>query len=69
MDTALTPQELAAVLDALHAGGGTRFQAALEALGERLDERRWDQLARALDVTQHAEPRCTGENAAAAMAA
>jgi hypothetical protein len=69
MDAALTPQELAAVLDALHAGGGARFQAALEALGERLGERRWDQLACALDVTRHIAPGCAGETAAAAMAA
>jgi hypothetical protein len=69
MDAALNPQELAAVLDALHAGGGARFQAALEALGERLGERRWDQLACALDLTRQIAPGGAGETAVAAMAA
>lgn len=52
MGGSLTPQELAAVLDELHAAGNApRFQGALAALSASLDTRRWNQLARALGIT------------------
>lgn len=53
MEAALTPQELAALLDELHAASSAdRFHDALALLSERLDERRWNQLARALGMSQ-----------------
>lgn len=53
MEGALTPQELAALLDELHANASAaRFHAALAVLAERMDEVRWNQLARALGISQ-----------------
>lgn len=53
MEGALTPQELAGLLDELHASAsGQRFHAALAVLAERMNNRRWNQLARALDIAQ-----------------
>jgi len=57
MGGALTPQELADLVDELHAASSAgRFHRALALLGERMDERRWNQLARALGVTQTSAP-------------
>jgi len=53
MQGALTPQELATLLEALHgAAPAGRFHGALAQLSQGLDERRWNQLARALGITQ-----------------
>jgi hypothetical protein len=53
MEGALTPQELAALLDELHASASApRFHAALAVLAERMDEVRWSRLARALGISQ-----------------
>jgi hypothetical protein len=53
MEGALTPQELAALLDELHSGSSAaRFHGALAVLAERMDEERWNRLARALGIAQ-----------------
>jgi hypothetical protein len=53
MEGALTPQELAALLDELHAASSaSRFHGALAVLAERMDETRWNRLARALGIAQ-----------------
>ncbi|WP_280150813.1 hypothetical protein [Piscinibacter sp. XHJ-5] len=65
MEGALTPQELAGLLDELHAStSAARFHSALAVLAERMDEDRWNRLALALGISQAA-----AEPAADALAA
>ncbi|HEX6708563.1 MAG TPA: hypothetical protein VF169_27755 [Albitalea sp.] len=57
MEGALTPQELAGLLDQLHThANAPRFNLALAVLAERMDNRRWHQLARALDLHRDTAP-------------
>jgi hypothetical protein len=53
MCDALSPQELASLLEDLHASATTAtFRVALEVVSSRLDERRWNRVARALGIAQ-----------------
>jgi hypothetical protein len=53
MSEALSPQELAGLLDDLHAGTpAATFRVALEVVNARLDDDRWNRVARALGIAQ-----------------